>query len=153
MLHACPITVLTKPLLVSKDACDRAGNVDNFSAWDKGIKPNREMRIARKATAYPYRVADFIVPTDRREGNVVDLGIGAPNRATGGGHLELARQIVELRICDKSVGQFLCQRRGVDNFVVSDTGERAAGDVTDNIATRPFGREPDAVQSVDDLGN
>ena len=31
MLQARPVTALTESLLVSEDACDRAGNVDNFS--------------------------------------------------------------------------------------------------------------------------
>ena len=63
------------------------------------------MWISRKAAAYSQRKPHFRRSTnragDRREANVIDFRIRAPDAATGYGNLEFARQIVELVVADK----------------------------------------------------
>ena len=68
------------------------------------VQPHSKMRLVRKPSAHPQRVAHFAVVLRRRQANVVDLRIAAPRRATGRRDLELARQIVELRIRGQHLG-------------------------------------------------
>ena len=73
---------------------------------DEGIEADGEMRLVGEAAADAQRVADLAVVLGGGEADVVDLRIGAPGRAAGGGDLELARQVVELGIGGEQVARF-----------------------------------------------
>src|ERR1035441_1201205 len=107
------------------------------------------MRLVGEAAADAQGVAYLAVAYGRGEANVVNLGIGAPGRAPGGGDFELTRQVVELGIGREQVGNFDCEGRRVDGLIGSHSGEGAAGDVADYVTAGAFGREADGVECVD----
>ena len=82
----------------------------------------------------------------RREADVVDLWIRAPRGAAGNGYFELARQVIELRVSLEQIRNLLCQRRGVNELIGRDSGQRAAGYIAHHVAARAFGREADRVK-------
>ena len=67
-----------------------------------------EVRLGGEAAADAQGVADLFPAVDSRliavSADVVDLRVGAPQRAAGDGDFELARQVVELRIGGEPVG-------------------------------------------------
>src|SRR6185312_16665929 len=90
---------------------------------------------------------------DGGQGDIVDLRVGAPERAAGGGDLELARQVYEFGIAGEAACELLGQRAGIDQLMSVKTGERAAGDVAHHIAAGALGAESDLVERLLDLNN
>ncbi len=111
------------------------------------------MRLVRKSSAHAHGITNLSAAPHSREGDVVDLRIRAPRRATRRRHLEFARQIIELGIRDQCVRHFAGKRRSVDDLVVRDTREWAACHIADHIAACSFGRESNPVESIHDLRN
>src|SRR5262249_40900882 len=130
VLQAGAVAALTETLLITEDPRNCASNLDDLSARNKGIQPDGKMRVARKTSADANGVANLVAAAHCDEGNIIDLGIGTPYRAPSGRHLELTWQVVELRIRNKGMGQFLSKRRGVGDFVMCDACERAARNIS-----------------------
>jgi hypothetical protein len=73
---------------------------------------------------------------DRREADVVDLGIRAPRSAAGDRDLELPRQVVEVGLAVDQRRRLEHQRRGVDQFAGVEARNGAARDVAGHVAAR-----------------
>ena len=113
------------------------------------------MRIGGEPAAHAQGEANFgIVPAaaDRSQANIVDLGIGAPDVASGDADFELARQVVEIAVAHEEAVGFQRQRRSVEDFVGIHAGKRAAGDVAGIVSARAHGGKTGAPQSVEQLG-
>ena len=122
---------------------------------DEGGDAHSDVRLGRKASTDAQRVTDLFqsidLAPDCGKRNAVDLRIRAPQRAAGDRHLELARQVVELRIRRQSARHFHRQRAGVDQFVAVEPGERTAGDVAQHVSAGALGAEADCGQRFHDL--
>jgi hypothetical protein len=98
VLHAGAVAALAQPLLLAEDLDNAAHHGTAWSSLNKCVEFDRQMRVGGKAAAHAHGIADFFAAPDGGQGDVVDLRIGAPDRAAGDGDLELARQIVELEL-------------------------------------------------------
>ncbi len=87
-----------------------------------------------------------------RKRNVVDLGIAAPGRAAENADFEFARQVVELGIGCKQVGDFKRDWRGVNDFVVCYAGQRTPGYISNYVTAGSLGGQADGVQRIYDFG-
>ena len=96
-MRACA-AVFAQALLIAKDLSYGARHANRLIGKNEGIEANGKMRFLGEASADAQRVADLAVVFGRREGDVVDLRMGAPGGAAGDGDFEFARQVVELRI-------------------------------------------------------
>jgi hypothetical protein len=100
------------------------------------------MWIGGEAAAYADGIADFVTAFDCRQGDVVDLWIGAPDGAAGDGDLELARQIVELGVAVDLARDGLGQRRGVDQLVAVEAGQGQPVTLRATSPQAPLGESP-----------
>ncbi len=116
VLEAGAIAALAQALLVAEDFSDGANYGDGLMRQQEGVEAHGEMRLVGEAAADAQRVADLAVACGGREADVVDLGIGAPRGAAGGGDLEFARQVVELGIGGEQLRDFDGDGRGVDEL-------------------------------------
>ena len=64
----------------------------------KGIQANTKVRIGRQPSANTQREPDLRAAANRRQSDIVNLRIRAPNPASRDRYFELARQIVEVGI-------------------------------------------------------
>ena len=117
----------------------------------KSIEANAQVRFVGEPAADADRVPNFGSAPRSGQADVVDLRIRAPNRAAGDGNLEFARQIVKVVVPLERVRDCNSKRRSIDDFVVSDASQRAAGDVAHHVAAGPFRREPHGVERFHDL--
>src|SRR5271165_3616009 len=85
------------------------------------------------------------------QGDVVDFGIGAPLGAASDGDLEFAWEIVEVGITAEFLVESEGDGRDVDNFVGVQSGEGAAGDVSNDVAASAGGPEADGFESLEDF--
>ena len=152
VLHACALAIFAQALLIAKDLRNCANHADGLMRQDEGVQANCKMRFGGESASDAQRVADFAVEFHRRQADIVDLRISAPRGAAGNGDLEFARKIVELRVCLEQVRNLGGQRRGVNELIGGDPGQRAAGHVAHHVAAGAFGRESDRVECVHDLG-
>src|SRR5262249_34300215 len=147
---------LTKHLPGAEDFSDASRDSDNLIRQNESVQPNTEMRIRRKPSADAQREPDFtqaIAKTLRRsEADIVDFRIGTPVAASGDGNFELAREVVELRIAAQRFVDRKGQRRRVDQFLVVEPCQRAAGDVASDIAAGPGRGQAGCPQALEKIG-
>jgi len=86
------------------------------------------------------------------ECDVVDFGVGTPVGAAGDGDFEFAGEIVEIGIAAEFAINGERERRNVGEFVGVDAGERAAGDVTRDVAASAGGGEADGPEALEKFG-
>ena len=131
------------------DGCD---DFEGFRLRDEGGDALGDVGFGGEAAADAEGVADLFGAIDGAldggEGHVVDLGVGAPDGASGDGDLELAGKVVELGVSGELVCDLDRERAGVDEFGVVETGEGAAGDVADYVAAGSLGAEADGGEGV-----
>ncbi len=101
MFQPCSVAALSQTLLIAKDCRNCLCYIYRLRNGDESIEGNGEMWIARKTSSHADGIPNLTAPSYRRERNVIDLRIRAPYRAARCRHLEFARKIVELRICDQ----------------------------------------------------
>ena len=110
----------------------------DFVPAHKGIQSGGEVGIGGKPAADPQREAHLRVAADRPFGrsqtDVVDLRIRAPHTASGDRDLEFARQVVELWVAREDARGPKREWRGIADFVPVNACDRAAGDVSGDIA-------------------
>ena len=81
-----------------------------------------------------------------REGNVIDLRVVAPERAAGDRELEFAWQVVKGVVGAESLGDAERERRGIYELMTVEAGERAAGDVANDVAAGALRERPISVR-------
>src|ERR1700722_9978371 len=84
--------------LLAEDLYDGGYNFESLRLRDEGGNAHSEVRFVRQTAADAQCVTDFVSALDGGEGDVVDLRVGAPQRAAGDGDFEFARQVVELGV-------------------------------------------------------
>src|SRR5579864_4413997 len=154
--QAGTFAVLTKNLRVTEEFGDAFDDRDDLIPSDEGVEPRTEVRFGGEASGNAMRESDFRIPVhatrDRGKANVVDLGIRAPDRASGDGDFELAWQVVELGVAGKQARGFEDEWGGIDEFVGIDAGNGASGNVAHNIAAGADGVESDLPETVENFG-
>src|SRR5512146_707745 len=95
VLEAGAVTALTQNILIAEDFSNGTRYRYSLLRQHERIKPNRQVRLVRQAAANAQRKTRLSIAHSRRKRNVVDLGIGAPVRATGSADFEFARQVHE----------------------------------------------------------
>src|SRR5208283_5082542 len=92
--QAGAFAVLAQPVAVAKDLGDSLQHGQNLMRQNKRVHAPRQVWIGRKATGDPEReshlIAMFSATVNGCQANIIDLGIGAPDRASGDANLELA---------------------------------------------------------------
>ena len=112
------------------------------------------MRIGRKAASDAYGVANFSSVANGGEADVVDLRIGAPRGAAGRRDFELARQVVELRICGRATRRSpepMARRRSTHRRRPRRAGSRSR--CAQRRRKRPLGESPMASSASTTSGN
>ena len=141
--------------LLAEDADDGGDDVDGLRLSDEGGDADGDVGLGGEAAADAQGVADFVCAgdgaADGGEGDVVDLGIAAPKGAAGDGDLELAGEVVELGVGGEEVGDLDGEWAGVDELVVVEAGDGAAGDVAHDVSAGALRREADGGEGVGDL--
>ena len=148
------LAILSKDIAVTEDLRDALDHREGLPPRHERVEPLGEMRIGGEPAAHPHRKAGQagVRVAHRRQTDIVDLRVRAPDAAAGDGHLELARQVVELRAAVEHGGGGLDERRGVGNLVGVHARHRAAGDVPGDVATGSQGADADLRQALDDGG-
>jgi len=72
---------------------------------------------------------------------------------SGDGDLELARQVIELRIGGEHLRNLKSEGRGVNQLIGGYSGQRAAGYVAHHVAAGSSGRKSNSVKRVHHLGS
>ena len=113
------------------------------------------MRFGRETTAYTQGESGLRTSVesagDRRQADVVDLRIGAPDAAAGNRDFELAREIVKFGVARELLRRRERQRRCVADFVSIDASNRASGDVARDVAARAHGIQTALPQRLENL--
>ncbi len=147
--------VFAEGVLLAEGADDGEDDVQSLILPDEGRDADGDVGLGGEAAADAQGVADLFHAVDGAldggEGYVVDLGVGAPEGAAGDGDLELAREVVELGVGGELVGDLDGEGTGVDKLVAVEAGDRAAGDVADDVAAGSLGAEADGGEGVDDF--
>src|SRR3989454_151560 len=149
-LEARLLAVLAQHLGVAEHLRHRAHDRHRLVPAHEGVEPRAEARIGRESAAHAQREARLTRGgvAQRRETDVVDLGIRAPRAAARDRHLVLAWQVVELRVAVEQVRRLEHQRRGVEHLVGIHAGQRAPRDVARDVAAGAEAREPRAPERV-----
>src|SRR6266852_451862 len=152
-LETSPLAVLPEHVGIAEDLGDRPDHCQRASARNERIEPDAEVRVGREPTTDADGKADLarFRVTDRREADVVDLGIRAPGPAARDGDLELPRKVVEGRVAVHQLRRLQHERRGVEQLVGVQTGDRAAGDVPRDVAARAHAGHTLQPERVEDL--
>ena len=118
---------------------------------DEGAEPDGQLGVGRQAAPDPQVVAGPELRVDHAdERDVVDLVVGAVDRAAADGCLELARQVRVRRVAQIAVGHLADVRRAVDDLVSGDAGQRAAKDHARAVAAGLRRAEPDGLEALPD---
>ena len=125
ILEAGAIAAFAQDLLVAKDLCDCVHHAHRLLGKDESVQTDGKMRLIGEPSADADSEANLTIMLHRREGDVVDLGIGAPRGATGDGDLEFARQVVEVRVCGEQMSNF--ERRWVRRQALRHEQHRQGG--------------------------
>ena len=135
--------------VVAEHGEHRAGQVDHILGRGEGVERDRQERLFAAHRAADQRVeADRAVAPRRREGEVVRLRERAVVGAAGDAEVELARQIAEAAPPDDHLLEAAGQRRGVDQFLAVNAGERAADDVAHVVHARLLRGEVDRAEPL-----
>jgi hypothetical protein len=163
VLDAGAGAVLAEFGLLFEDADDCGDDVEGLVLRDEGGDALGEVGLGGETAADAEGVADlflagiesvnsaWFVSLDGGEADVVNLGEGAPDGASGDGDLELAGEVVELGVGGEEMRDLHGEWAGVQEFLVLNAGERAAGDVADYVAAGALGGEVDLGEGVDGL--
>src|SRR5205085_1151050 len=131
VLETGALAILAQSRLFAKQLGYDADDFQSLLQWHEAIETNAQMGIGRKSAAHAQGETQFrsigSIALNCRQRNVIDLRIGAPATASSGCDLELARQIVEVRIGGKFVCDALRNGRSVDNLVLCDSRQGASG--------------------------
>ena len=157
MFQARAVAIFAQAILVAENFCDGSDDGDDLIVMNESIETNGEMRIggesAANANGEAYFALAIALADGGRETDVVNFRVGAPDGAAGDRDFEFAREIVEIAVGREQMRGFDGERRRVGEFVGSDAGERAAGDVASDVTARAFRAEPDGAESFHDFGN
>ena len=117
---------------------------------DPDAEVTGDPRHRRQPTADEHREATFAVPDRADERDAVDLGRVAAMGARRDRDLVLARQIRVVGIAVEELRHLGMQRRHVEELVVGEAGDRAAGEVADGVAAGADRRQAGVAQPVED---
>ena len=110
MFQASAFAALAQTVLVTENFGDGLDGAHDLFRPDESVETHGEVRIGRKTATNAQRESDFFFAVgeafDSSQTDVVYLGIGAPHRAAGDGHLKLARQIVVIGIASEQMRHF-----------------------------------------------
>ena len=121
--------------VVAEDAGDAEPDVGGLVRADEGAEPLAQHGVRGERAAHPEVVADAELGVDQaHQGDVVDLVDHVLAGVAGDGGLEFARQVGQLRVADEAFGELVDQRRGVDDLVLGDAGDRGAQDDAGDVA-------------------
>src|SRR4029453_9564445 len=87
----------------------------------------------------------------RHEREVLRLRVRAMLEAAGDSHVEFPRKIRELPVAQERLGELARDRRGVEQLVCRETGDRTPGDVRDVVPPSLKRHEPDRFESIPDF--
>src|SRR5262245_50056954 len=146
--------VLPEHVGIAKDLGDRAEDVEHARARHERVETDAEVGIGREPAPDADREADLagLGVARRGEADVVDLGIRAPRAAARDRHLELAREVVVSGVAGHERGRLQHQRRGVDQLVGVEPGDRAARDIARDVAARAHRGHALEPERLEDLG-
>ena len=132
---------------VEQRAQDRHRLVDT----DEDTEVAREPGHRREAAADEDGEARLAVPERADERDAVDLRRVAAVRARGDRDLVLARQVRVVRVPVEEARHLVDDGRHVEELVVGEAGDGAAGHVPDGVAARADCRQPHLVEPAEDL--
>ena len=137
-LQTGALAVLPEHVGVAKNLGDRPEYPERLSARHERVELDAEVRVGREPAPDAHGEADLAARrvANRRETDVVDLGIRTPGTASRDGDLELSRQVVEGGVPVHELGRFPDERRGVDQLLGVESRDRATGDVARDVAAR-----------------
>jgi hypothetical protein len=89
------LAALAEDVAVPEDLRDALEHGEGLLPADEGVEAPRQVRVGRKASAHAQREADLTGDrmSERRQPDVVDFGIGAPDPAARDGDLVLAASL------------------------------------------------------------
>src|ERR1700722_18757081 len=148
--------IFTKLLLLTKDLCSGVNSRICLILTEECGDTHCKMRFGRKTATYTQCIADLLLtignPLDRRQSNIIDLGVRAPQRTTGDRDLEISRQVIKIRIRRQLVCDLNCQRRTVNELMTINSRQWAARYVANYIPTCALGAQSHSGQRIDYLG-
>src|ERR1700675_727621 len=146
---------LTQNFAGAEDFGHTANDRDDLFGLNESVEGDGQVRIGGQTAADAQREACFGLScaTSSRggEADVIDFGIGAPVAAAGDGNFKFARQIVKLGITGEFAVDLQREGRGINDLFAVETGERAPGDVTRDVAAGSRsgeGNAPEALQHI-----
>ena len=128
ILDARAGAVFTQLRLLAEDPNHRGDDLEGLILRNKRRNAHRHVRLGRKSAANTQRITDLFPTFDRGQRHVINLGVRAPQRAARNRNLELARQVVKLRIRCQGLRDFNRQRTRIQQLVMVYSRNRAAGD-------------------------
>src|SRR5216684_5360524 len=99
VLQTGALAIFAQNVLLAKHFSDAADDGENLVPANVSVEADGEMRVGGKSAADADRKTGLLLAMmlalDGGEADVVDFGVRAPDGATGDGHFEFAREIVE----------------------------------------------------------
>src|SRR5712692_9773728 len=103
-LQPRPFAVLPQLVAVAENLGNSFEHGNRLVPAHEGIQAHGEVRISGESSTHPQGETDLGIlacAANCGETNIIDLGIGAPDPAARNTDLELARQVVEIRVADE----------------------------------------------------
>ena len=130
----------------------RAQHRDRLVRPDEDAQVARDPRHGREAAADEHAEPGLAVAQDADERDAVDLRREAAVGARADRDLVLARQVDVVRVAGEEGVRLLDDGRRVEQLVVRDAGDGAAGDRAHGVAAAAEARQPGGVELLEDVG-
>src|SRR5579871_1103411 len=135
--------------LIPEDLGDGSADIQNMLRLDKDIQVLRKVGLGTQPATDAHMEADLRLAVAKTphglDAQVVDLGLVAVDGAPGDGDLIFAGQVGKVFVMEEVVGHFLDDLAGVIEFMRIDPGDRAATDITGDVAASAHGGQPDGL--------
>ena len=132
------LAALAQDVRVAEDLRDPLDYRNDLVPPRESIKSHSEVRVGGESAADSRRKADFRMSIacagDRRQANIVDFRIGAPDPAASDADFIFARQVVKRWVAHQQTRRLQDKRRSVTDFVGIHPSEQAASDVARVVA-------------------
>src|SRR5579872_280248 len=155
-LEAGTLAMFAQNIGVAEEFGNSFDDRNNLIPSDKRIQSRAKIRLGRETAGNSQRESDLGLAAHNAsnggEADVVDLGIGAPDAASGDGDFELARQVVELGIACQQPRSFQHERRSVDDFVCVNARDGASSHIAYNVTASAGCIQADLPEAVEDFG-
>ena len=131
---------------------ERAEDGQRLVDADPHAELARDPRHGGEAAADEHREPGLAVADGADEGDAVDLRRVAAVGAGGDRDLVLAGEVGVVRVAVEERGHLVLQSGHVEELVVREPGDGAAGQVADGVAAGPDRRQPDRGSAVETVG-